>query len=88
MTCKDCIHHDVCEEDCAFNNVNLDESTFYKNCYHLQNKADFVNVVRCKDCVNGFIHTRKTVLDIYWCDKWKNIIRGCDFCSFGERKEK
>lgn len=43
MTCKDCIHRNVCkayepeEPECI--------------CNHFKNKADFVEVVRCPECI-------------------------------------
>lgn len=48
--------------------------------------ADVVEVVRCKDCNKGFKRNEESRLNIYYCDKWKNIMRDCDFCSYGERK--
>lgn len=48
--------------------------------------ADVVEVVRCKDCFKGFKKNDKSKLNIYFCDKWKNIMRDCDYCSYGERR--
>ncbi len=47
---------------------------------------DVEEVVRCKDCVKGFKRTEESKLNIYWCDKWQNIMRDSDFCSFGEQR--
>lgn len=74
MTCKDCIHYDIC----TFH-LTADE---YKDCVHFKNKADVVEVVRCKDCT-WYIGRR--------CGnpfglKSDHIIPS-EFCSNGERKE-
>jgi hypothetical protein len=47
MTCKDCIHHDLCSE--------LDTVSYHLfrnggHCRRFKNKADFAEMVRCKDC--------------------------------------
>lgn len=50
--------------------------------------VDFVEVVRCKDCVNycGFEHCKNGI-----CDKdvvSKRAVYPNDYCSYGERREK
>ena len=61
MTCKDCVHYDACG---GFTPTDLDQDVFDycvkgttdeipyidKRCGSFKNKADFVEVVRCKDC--------------------------------------
>jgi hypothetical protein len=55
MTCKDCVHFEVCEfegvyfEDIAIKNTSPDADV-RDLCSFFKNKADFVEVVRCKDC--------------------------------------
>ena len=39
MACKDCIHYKVCH------------TLEFEECVCFKNKADFVEVVRCKDCI-------------------------------------
>lgn len=51
MTCKDCICYEVCPkpyygEKIACNDVE-------DRCENFKNKADFVEVVRCKDCIHA-----------------------------------
>lgn len=75
MTCKDCI----CYEIICQHTLHDDE---LKLCESFKNKADFVEVVRCKDCglkgaafcMAGDIPLTETT--------------GECFCSYGERKEK
>ena len=48
--------------------------------------VDAVEVVRCENCKKGHKTEREKQLKICWCDKWHNIMRYWDFCSYGERK--
>ena len=83
MSCYDCIHCDRCsdfESGFSAHCVNVSK------CKHFRNKADFVEVVRCKDCK-------------YWeeeegfgmfCSHWASMLTESqpdDFCSCGERRE-
>ena len=64
MTCKDCVHFDVCTimEFSSYDPTHLQEF----GCNDFKNKADFVEVVRCKDCVH---HTEDIFNeDIVWCE--------------------
>ena len=75
MTCKDCIHYDVCPLGLAIQGKT-------GTCLKFKNKADFVEVVRCKDCKHLMFS------DMYGeCNKRFEIVRPDDFCSYGERKE-
>ncbi len=75
MTCKDCLHYDICVFHLKGNEN--------EKCLHFKNKADLVEVVRCKDCEHW----------IYWADEkrcscdlhYKHPNRE-DFCSYGDRK--
>ena len=82
--CKRCIHHDICgaytgEETITFFPYNED-------CEHFENKADVVEVVRCKDCLYyggityGNVCRRFSALNV------KNCTKPTDFCSFGVAK--
>ena len=82
MTCKDCISYEVCENG----------KLFETPCIHHKNKADFVEVVRCKDCKN-FIQKGEEYLlgDVYgFCERSRTgyfddgaEVYGNDFCSYG-----
>ena len=79
--CKDCVHYDACKDAYDGNWDDFDECDLY--CEHFKNKADFVEVVRCKECrfyVPPFCYRPKNrphhthgILPSY-------------FCSYGERK--
>ena len=88
MTCKDCIHYEVCatkEEKISLatkvKELVADNFTCFKN------KADFVEVVRCKDCKYGELDD-PALPNQRFCRH-----NGCDwnnenhFCSYGERKK-
>lgn len=70
MTCKDCIHIDVCNEHerLMLTVDNLYELMYQegveKSCKHFKNKADFVEVVRCKDCKFNVANMEKDPLNI------------------------
>lgn len=73
MTCKECICYEVCENG----------QLFETPCVHYKNKADFVEVVRCKDCerVNKY-------KDRYFCSADNYEMDSDDFCSCGKREER
>lgn len=96
MTCKDCIFNEICERQEDL--VQLDDFTWdeygesnevEEYCSIFRNKADFVEVVRCKDC------------KYYETDIWDGeILCGCGnssglnddkpdgYCCYGERRKK
>lgn len=92
MTCKDCLHFKVCEyEGIYFEDIAIKNSSPNADvrdlCPLFENQADFVEVVRCKDCEcfephgngkGGICRNRKC----------KGIRYATDFCSYGGRKEK
>ena len=78
---KDCVFEEVC--------TFLDK-TCVERCCHFKNKADVVEVVRCKDCEHY-----KTPQDpkyrntsvLYCCRSALQKVKSTDFCSYGERSE-
>lgn len=54
MTCKDCIGYEFCsigrDEDTIFYGKDIACNAVEDLCPTFKNKADFVEVVRCKDC--------------------------------------
>lgn len=81
MTCKDCIHYDVCQEylfKCA---EHGEAERLLNPCRKFKNKADFVEVVRCKDCEYKEKETNK------WCKYWYKFCAYDDnYCCNGKRK--
>lgn len=93
MTCKDCVHFEVC----AYDNATTEYSRL---CAFVKPKADFVEVVRCKDCKHGRPIDKTKSPEKYYKDGC--VVCECEdvvgdepmiylpnhFCSYGERKEK
>ena len=82
MSCKDCVHYDVCQ-------YHIDEETdmTINECGKFKNKADFVEVVRCKDCEHG--HWNQETLFgrcVDFCDYTDLRIDKEHFCSYGQKK--
>lgn len=77
MTCKDCIHNGICISTQV-------ESKHKKVCKSFKNKADFVEVVRCKDC-NGSYIARDGKMRCALQDDIP-LVEPSHFCSYGERK--
>ena len=96
MTCKDCVHEKVCVIIAfpeAFENTKWEKEP----CDHFQNKADFVEVVRCKDCKHwekyentaGAGKCKKREFSFEYSNEHTfNPITMPDFyCSYGERRD-
>ena len=49
MTCKDCVHYEVCKYFNDFEGIPLYEGEA-SDCGKFKPKSRFVEVVRCKDC--------------------------------------
>lgn len=83
MTCRDCIYNRVCPKAKHIENYHLTGE-----CSDFKNKEDFVEVIRCKDCIHyspdkksGLFHTPcNRVFALCICHE-------DSFCSYGERKE-
>lgn len=98
MTCKDCIHYEACG---GFTPTDLDQDVFdycrkgiadeipniEERCSCFMDKADVVEVVRCKDCK----HFRVWETGSPTCEHWTyvdDVSTDPDaFCSYGERRE-
>ena len=79
VDCNACVHFDVCEF--ANDDEYADEESLKADCPHFKSKADFVNVIRCKDC--DIPHNK-------WlgCPNLNGLIPPPDFyCARGERKD-
>lgn len=88
VTCKDCIQNDVCEYADAVEYP--DEELIKPDCPRFKNKAKFVEVVRCKDCIYGRIRACAiTGAETLFCEYGiKPIaVEPMHYCSYGKRKE-
>ena len=96
MTCKDCLYFEHCHSDIAYGMGSDDLTGEYftdieTRCKSFKDKANVVEVVRCKDCEHSTL-----ILGTYICDNiqapWFNDdfaidVGANDFCSYGKRKE-
>lgn len=88
MTCKDCIHYELCQH-----HIDEETSLSASRCRRFKNKADFVEVVRCKDCKHKVDYCGRIM-----CGRLKyELVDGVGglvatvpkhFCSYGERRDK
>ena len=84
MTCKDCIHERLCVIKAfpdMFENTKWDKEP----CDHFKNEADFVEVVRCKDCEHSsYLYS----CERYMCKKGHGATKKeDDYCPYGERRK-
>ena len=79
-TCGDCIHADLCEKDIALPEFSRRSPAY---CEGFKDKADFVEVVRCKECkyfagVSGIVG---------WCTDMDVAKSEKGYCDHGERRD-
>ena len=92
MTCKDCVHHDLC-----FDNGTLflryakgiDKENAETKCPfdNFKNKADFVEVVECCKCKYAVFNKHCSAYSCKRRDYFSEFVRPTDFCSYGERRD-
>ena len=46
---------------------------------------DFVEVVRCKNCV--YANENKELCGMYECRLYRDMRKDCDYCNYGKRRE-
>lgn len=80
-SCKDCMSEKVCKYN---DKHNLYCKENYE-CPHFKNKADFVEVVRCKDC--RFFDMSSRHCDHPMSTSIPISRSSTGYCSYGERKE-
>ena len=97
MTCKDCIHDGVCHLQEMSTGLELEEYIKEFGCEDFKNKADFVKVVRCKDCkyykATGRLGEFDESMGVckkevsFYDDEPKEVL-SVDFCSGGKKVQK
>ena len=82
--CKDCIHYEICDEYVS----PCESFPETDGCRCFKDKADVVEVVRCKDCKYRYVPCRCALWFGSLDEKEYFSERGEDFyCSYGERRE-
>ena len=90
MTCKNCIHYEPCFE---YGNI-LDPIHGGVICDNFKTNADYVEVVRCKDCKDCDLFYPCKAIDeeepipAYYCEMFKQYRKPTDYCSYGKRKDR
>ena len=86
MTCKDCVHYEVCKIWCG--EANIPMST---DCDFFKNKADFVEIpCRCKECEHFINYNPDRTYCAKHSDVWSDstvYVDKDDYCIFGIRKK-
>ena len=70
--CEECLHIDVCDK------LRPIEYFLKNTCSCFQNKADVVEVVRCKDCSYS-----ADIDGVLYCDYFNKNVNEDDYCSNG-----
>lgn len=82
-TCGDCIHADLCERDVMLPEFSRKNAAY---CDEFRAAADFVEVVRCKDCEQWMRNRGIVDSQNGHCFYLDTETNGYDFCSYGERR--
>lgn len=85
--CKECLHYEVCDRFTAPNETYPEVG----GCKVFKPKADYVEVVRCKDCEHCDSYYPKKAKGeeakiAYYCESLDCITKPTDFCNYGIRK--
>ena len=88
--CKCCFHYDAC-----FYHITEETKRLTVNeCPLFVNKADVVEVVRCKDCKHAYINSFSAQSGIAVCKFWSNrskteiiAVQHDDYCSYGAKMD-
>lgn len=96
----DCLYYPVCFDfQGNICDKDLDRFIDYRMtsdglCEHFKNKADVVEIVRCKNCKLSSEPKSVSRLELYcnnydvrFCEKEQKIVCGTHFCSHGTPKE-
>lgn len=85
MSCKDCIHYDVCQF-----HITEETKMTVNECENFKNKADFVEVVRCVECKYCLKRTCPTTgVEIFGCGYGTTAfgVHSAHYCGYGERSD-
>ena len=93
MTCKDCVHENVCNKLCPKGLLPYKSNKYpaEKFCLEFTSKSDYVEVVKCKDCKHWNERENECKNDYVVTDNEGGASFSLnfyldDFCSYGERR--
>ena len=84
-TCKDCLHYEVCQY-----HITEETDMTVNECSHgFKNRAEYVEVVRCKECENCRVGKNSRYCTEHSDGFGSHIVYvdEDDYCSYGIRKE-
>lgn len=91
--CKDCLNYKACKIWVEDTKKEFNFTPLLIPCAAFKNKADVVEVVRCKDCKHSYINSFSAQSGVALCKFWSNraegnnlVVQQDDYCSYGERK--
>ena len=82
MTCKDCVHYEVCKYFEENYDIELYEDQAFE-CLKFKPKFNFVEVVRCKDC--KYYNTNGCADGFGWCEEVDCGKMDYFYCSYAEK---
>lgn len=86
--CEKCASYDMCKfHQDMFADVFITFFPHNESCPFFKNKADFVEVVRCKNCSHGEKTTNFRTDCTTQCNLLNRVMIDNDFCSYGKRKK-
>ena len=85
MTCKDCIHYDMCDFWVVEENINIPCETVY-NKNRFLDKSKFVEVVRCKDCKHWLKDVVGCTEFVGYCERANWTVGATGFCVYWSRR--
>ena len=80
MTCKDCIHNEVCHIREIHNNI--EEQIKELGCMDFIARADVKKVVRCENCKNYELMKSNKY---HFCNEFGGDVTEKDFCSRAQK---
>ena len=79
VTCKDCLHYEICQY-----HITEETNMTVNECSHkFINKADVVEVVRCKNCEK--YNTKDCAKGFGWCEFRDIGVMENHYCSFAKK---
>ena len=85
MTCKECLYYEVCKDYLAKCAEYGEAERINNPCTKFKNKADFVEVVRCKDCASAI--GQHPLYDEKMCVVHECSVPEDYYCASGKRRD-
>lgn len=86
MTCKDCIHYEVCKVHEIATNLPWLIFTDVQGCKFFKAKSKYIDaepVVHCKDCIHRYRDYGR-----YFCGVFNRNTKDTFYCGYGAKMDK